>query len=321
MKLAEIYQLAIRLGRQTDPRGEAELKQLLERLHKEYEEMKEDERGDFDTEKLTNPFSDTRILLGDPEQEVKAVLVGIDIEVGEILLADRLRENGQQVDLILAHHPEGKALAALHEVMHLQADVLHQLGVPINVAEGLLASRITEVKRGLMPLNHNKTVDAARLLGFPLMCVHTPADNLVTAYLNKFFTEKSPRTVADVVKALKEIPEYRSAARLEVGPQVILGEGKNRAGKIFVDMTGGTSGAEKAYEKLADAGVGTIVSMHMTDKHRTEAEKHHINVVIAGHMASDSLGMNLFLDHLEAAGLTIVPCAGLVRVKRDLEVR
>lgn len=321
MKLNEIYQLAIKLGTQADPRGAEEIKRILERERQAYDELKADEQAEFDNEQLTNPFSDTRILTGLLDQEVKTVLVGIDIEVGEILLADRLRNSGRAIDLVLAHHPEGKALAALYDVMHLQADVLHQLGVPINVAEGLLAGRINEVKRGLMPLNHNKTVDAARLLGFPMMCVHTPADNLVNAFLVKLFAEQTPRTVGDVVKALKKVPEYREAISQKAGPQIVLGEEKNRAGKIFVDMTGGTSGAEQAYEKMADAGVGTIVSMHMSDKHRTEAEKHHINVVIAGHIASDSLGMNLFLDHLEQAGVCIVTCAGLIRVKRDPEVR
>ena len=38
-------------------------------------------------------------------------------------------------------------MAALHEVMHIQEDELHQLGVPINVAEGLMAGRIAEVER------------------------------------------------------------------------------------------------------------------------------------------------------------------------------
>ncbi|HHY39985.1 MAG TPA: NGG1p interacting factor NIF3, partial [Syntrophaceticus sp.] len=80
--------------------------------------------------------------------------------------------------------------------------------------------------------------------------------------------------------------------------------------------TGGTSGARESYEKLAAAGVGTIVGMHMSEDHRKEAEKHHINVVIAGHMASDSLGLNLFLDELEQRGVEIVPCSGLLRISR-----
>ena len=253
---------------------------------------------------------------GDPGREVSRVLTGIDMETGELLLADRLSARGRQIDLVIAHHPEGRAMSALHLVMRLQEDVLAKFGVPINVAEGIMASRISEVKRGLMPLNHNRAVDAARLLDLPLMCVHTPADNLVTTYLQTMFDEKQPETLDDVVKLLKGIPEYAEAVKYNAGPTIVLGSKEKRAGKIMVDMTGGTGGSEDAYAKLAQAGVGTLLVMHINEKHRKEAEKNHINVIVAGHMASDSLGMNLFLDELEARGVEVVPCAGLLRFSR-----
>jgi hypothetical protein len=84
----------------------------------------------------------------------------------------------------------------------------------------------------------------------------------------------------------------------------------------MVDMTGGTSGSEDAYEKLRIAGVGTLVVMHIGEKHRKEAEKNHINVVNAGHMASDSLGMNMILDEVARKGVEILPSAGLLRFSR-----
>jgi len=313
MLLKEIYQLAVRMGMEHDPRGQEALQALLAENRKKYQEMKEEEKKFFDLEQLENPYSDTRVLAGSPDLEVKRVLAGIDMEVGEVLLADRL----QNIDLILSHHPEGKALAALHEVMHLQEDYLEQFGVPINVAEGIMSSRISEVKRGLSPINHQKAVDAARLLGLAFMSVHTPADNLVNDFLTKLFAEKEPKKVGDILKILKEIPEYAQATQLNAGPQIFVGSEDRRCGKIMVNMTGGTSGSENAYEKLAQAGVGTIVEMHMTEKHRKEAEKHHINVVIAGHIASDSLGMNLYLDALEARGVEILACSGLIRVSRN----
>lgn len=313
MRLKEIYELAIQMGMEHDPRGREAVKALLAENRKNYEEMKEEDKQFYDLEQLENPYSDTRVLHGSMDLEVKRVLAGIDIEVGEVLLADRL----QNIDLILAHHPEGKALAALHEVMHLQEDYLERFGVPINVAEGIMSSRISEVKRGLSPINHQKAVDAARLLGLAFMCVHTPADNLVNDYLTKVLAENEPKKVGDILKILKEIPEYAHATRLNAGPQIFVGSEDRRCGKIMVNMTGGTSGSEKAYEKLAQAGVGTIVEMHMNDKHRKEAEKYHINVVIAGHIASDSLGMNLFLDALEAKGIEILACSGLHRVSRN----
>ncbi|MDD2444456.1 MAG: NGG1p interacting factor NIF3 [Desulfotomaculaceae bacterium] len=317
MKIEEIYRLAIEKGMGKDPRSQEVVLKLLEKEKKLYDEMKEDEKAEFDTERLFNPYGDTRVLYGAPDREVSRVLAGIDMETGEVLLADRVSGQGRKIDLIIAHHPEGKALSALYQVMKLQEDVLNRFGVPINVAEGIMASRINEVKLGLMPLNHNRAVDAARLLDIPLMCVHTPADNLVNDLIQKLMDEKQPETLGDVVKLLKEIPEYAAAVRYNAGPSIVLGKKEKRAGKVMVDMTGGTSGSEEAYDKLATAGVGTLVVMHMGEKHRKEAEKYHINVIIAGHMASDSLGLNLFLDELAGRGIEIIPCAGLLRYKRE----
>ncbi|MTV50413.1 NGG1p interacting factor NIF3 [Heliobacillus mobilis] len=317
MKAREIYELMVSMGIDADPRGRNEVESLLSKKSKDFEEMKVEQKAEFDQEALKNPYSDTRFLAGDLDRDVKRILVGVDIEVGEVLLADRLGQKGQPIDLIIAHHPEGKALSALHDVMHMQEDLLAQLGVPINVAEGLLSSRISEVKRGLAPLNHNRAVDAARLLGLSMMCVHTPADNQVQTFLTKKIEEKKPTKVSEILKLLKEIPEYKAAADMGSGPTLFTGRPEGRCGKVMVDMTGGTSGSEDAYGKLSQAGVGTIVGMHMGEKHRKEAEKNHINVVIAGHMASDSLGMNLLLDALEARGVEIITCAGLIRVSRN----
>lgn len=317
MKLKEIYQLAYEMGMEADPRGKDAVNELLIKAKERFEKLDDDEKKEFDTERLVNPYDDTRILWGDIETEVNSVLAGIDVDSQELLLADRLREKGRRFDLIVGHHPQGRALARLHGVMELQEDVLHGLGIPINVAEGLMEPRIAEVERSLMPVNHNRSVDAARILNIPFICVHTPADNLVTRYLENFFSEKEPKTVGEVIKVLKELPEYAQAVRNNAGPRCVVGGEERRAGKIFVDMTGGTGGSQDAYSKLADAGVGTIVGMHIGEKHRKEAEKNHINVVIAGHMASDSLGLNLFLDMLEGKNIHVDYCSGLIRHSRS----
>lgn len=315
MKLREIYELAVNLGKRYDPRGD-EVNACLTREAEAYEALKSSDKEYYDLEALSNPYSDTRILHGKGDETVEAVMTGIDIETPEILLADQLKRSGRKIDAVIAHHPEGIAQAALHQVMNVQADMLEQAGVPISIAEGIMESRIAEVHRTLMPLNHQRAVDAARLLGIPFMCVHSPADNLVNRYLNQLMASNAYRTVGDVLELLLTVPEYQTARRLKAGPRIIVGDKKRRAGRVFIKMTGGTGGSEKSYEKLAQAGVGTVICMHMTDKHRQAAKDNHINVIISGHMASDSLGMNLFLDELQKRGIEILPCAGLIRVER-----
>jgi putative NIF3 family GTP cyclohydrolase 1 type 2 len=316
VRLDEIYRIAVQAGRDADPRGAERIDKELAAAKKEYDELKEKDRPFFDPERLTNPYADTRILNGDPATDVQAILVGIDMEVGEVLLADRLREK-RRLDLVLSHHPEGRALARLDAVMGMQADILHAVGVPIASAEGILSGRIAEVSRRLLPANHTRAVDAARLLGLPFMCVHTPGDNNVVAHLQGIFDAKKPETVGAVVELLMQIPEYRHFAGLGVPPRVVAGADKNRAGKVLVDMTGGTEGSKEAFEKLSRTEVGTVVCMHLSEEHIKEAEKNHINAVIAGHIASDTIGMNLVLDALERHGaLEILETSGFKRVKR-----
>ena len=317
MKLRELFDAIVAHGVAVDPRGRTRVQKVLDMAKKDYDALSGDKKQRYDTEQLTNPYSDSRVLYGDDDLEIQNVLVGIDMEVGEVVLADRLREKGAPVDLIWAHHPEGSALANLGGVMAMQADILSGFGVPINIAEGLLEPRIKEVERGVMPGNHMRAVDAARLLDVPMICSHTPADNCVAGYLQELFDEKKPETVDDVICVLRDITEYADAEIAGSGLKIVAGSEKRRAGRVFVDMTGGTSGSAKTFERLANTSdIGTMVVMHIPEKHLKEANNHHINVVIAGHMASDTLGMNLLLDAVEKAGqkkLSVIECSGFRR--------
>ncbi len=317
MRLKDLYRMAVETGIESDPRTKEEIAADLKRLEEKFKKMEEKEKKWFDDDSLWNPYADTRILVGDPELEIRSVLWGIDITPAEVLIADRLRERGKEVDLIIGHHPRGKAMANFYDVMHVQEIMLQRLGVPITVAEDILAPRIKEVQRGVHPSNFNQSVDACKLLDLPLMCVHSPTDNLVQRHLQILMDDKKPERVKDVMDLLLEIPEYDFAARHNAGPDLFVGDKSRRAGKIAVKMTGGTSGPKEMYEQLVQAGVGTVICMHIPDPHIEEAKKHHMNIVISGHMASDSLGMNILGDKLEREGISITPFSGYVRVKRS----
>lgn len=317
MTIGQIYKKAIELGIKADLRGEKEVRRQMAKLKERYSRLSGEKKEEFDMEKLENPYSDTRILFGELNQEIKCVLAGIDIDDGELLLGKYLASQGKKIDMAMAHHPSGPALADLSDVMSLQADVLADYGVPINIAEGVLRPRISEVARGMLPINHNKTVDAARLLELPLGCFHTVADNLAANFLDKFLKKEKPETLREIVMALKKIPEYSQAAKDKAGPKIFVGRPESRTGRIALsEITGGTEGAKEIYQSMANAGIGTVIAMHLSEAHRAEAEKAHVNIVIAGHISSDSLGMNLLLDEIEKKGVQIIPCSGLIRVRR-----
>jgi hypothetical protein len=57
--------------------------------------------------------------------------------------------------------------------------------------------------------------------------------------------------------------------------------------------------------------------MHYSEEHRKHAEELKLNLVIAGHVSSDALGMNLILDRIESQGVDVICTSGMYRVRRS----
>ena len=320
MKIYDAYRLAIETGMSKDPRPKEEVDRVLSDAKEAYDKLEDDRRELFDQERLWNPYADSRFSSMAEESkdlEAECFMWGVDIGPAEVLLADRLREKGRNISAVVAHHPIGTARNCFPGVMWMQADMYHDAGVPINVAEGLMRPRMDDVLRGVMGSNYNQGVDAAKLLGFPLFNIHSPADNMVQDYMTRMFEEGQPRTLGDIIDILYGQPEFREAARYNSPPKIMVGSKSGRCGKIVCKMTGGTSGPKEIYEKFADAGVGTVVGMHFPESHFEEAKKNNVNLVISGHMSSDSLGINLICDVWEKAGIDIIPCSGFMRYSRN----
>jgi putative NIF3 family GTP cyclohydrolase 1 type 2 len=313
MKIKDIFDLSTKMGIAADFRGVEGVRKFLDRKKEKYEDLKEKDKDDVDKDAFVNPYLDSGIHNIAEDKEIMRVMAGIDIDTAELLLSKELKD----VDLVICHHPLGKALANLGDVVEYQSDILNHYGVPINIAEALTFPRMSEVTRSVGPGNHQKTIDAARLLKVNLMNAHTSCDNLVAKFLKDLVEKENPERVEDVMDLLKSVPEYKEAIKVGAGPKIFVGNPKNRCGKIVLtEITGGTGGSSKMYEKMAQVGIGTIIGMHMNEEHKKEAEAAHINVVIAGHMSSDSLGMNLFLDELQKKGIEIIPSGGLIRISR-----
>lgn len=289
MKLLDFYNKAVKFGSELDPRKNIQI----------------------------DAYADTAVLYGNSGAQIKKILVGIDIDAAELLLADKIRQV-QGLDLVVAHHPEGKAWAAFYEVMQLQVDLLAKAGISRQVAQEFLDLRKREVERKVLPNNHMRSVDAARLLDIPFMCMHTPADNHAADFIEQLLRKNKPKKLQDIVDILMEIPEYKEAAAQAAGPRIILGNPNRPVGNIFVEMTGGTEGPKEVLDKLYKIGVRTLVSMHLSEEHFKRVKDINLNVVIAGHISSDTLGLNLILDKIEKEEkLSIMECSGFRRFNRN----
>jgi len=320
MKLIDLFHTAVEEGINADPRGRKKIEQELRKFKDKQKKLEKKDQRFFDEERTWNPYSDSRIIVGTGKENVKCLMVGIDIETPEILLAHHLNEKGGKIDALLAHHPEGRALADLEKVMPLQIDLLALVGVPVNASEDTLRPRMEKVWRAIHADNLFRTERAAELMGFPMFNLHTPADNLAYQFVEKTICKKKEYdSLGEIINALHTIPEYEHFAR-HGNPAIIAnGSKEGRPGKLVAtEFTGGTNGPEEFIEEQAKAGVGTILTMHTTEKSLEAAKKNHLNLIQCSHIASDNIGINLMLDILsrKERNLSVVEVSGFVRVKR-----
>ena len=300
MKLKNLYQEIVKKGIESDVRTKKEIELILEKNKQELEKRNENEKKYFDHDLLFNPFADTRILTGSPEANIKSIIVGVDVDGAELLLVDRLREKGKQLDLVAAHHPQGYAYAHFYEVMDLQINIFTKEGVSLSTAENLLQERKGEVARRVGAANHLRSVDIARLLDINFLCMHTHCDNLAYKYLKAMLAKAKPASLGSIIDLLYTIPEYKDAARNNNSPKIIIGAKNSRCSNIHLEFTGGTEGPKDIYDKLASRGIDTIIAMHQSEEHFKKCKESNINVIIASHIASDNLGINIMCDYLES---------------------
>jgi hypothetical protein len=262
----------------------------------------------LDLAQLTEVPSDSGIHVR--SDNVREVFATIDCDVSDLLMARALK-----CDTVLTHHPEGVASLYGWRVMRSQIEQMVECGVPIARAEAALQRRMQQVELNSHARNYARVVQAAQLLQVAFLNVHVPCDiitrRLIQEKLARFNDPKSRATVAQVIEALQEFPEQRAAA---TQPQVRLGAPDRLAGRVAVAIGGYTNGGVDVLRAYFDAGVGTVLMMHFPETDLREAREQKLpgNLIVTGHMASDSIGINFFLDELQRLGLKITRAGGII---------
>ena len=246
-----------------------------------------------------------------PGENIKKVLMGVDMDTAELMLAKQLG-----YDCVVSHHPTNTHPNIL-DVMDNHIIKLEKLGVPRNKSQKALAPRKDELSYGKHVANSRRSESAAQLLNMPYVSLHTPADIIGEAVVQKFLDDKfanKPETkLDDIVKSLEGIGEYKNAARK---PVIRVGNKDSYAGKIYVLMSGYTGPGAAVLKAYFDGGVGTLVMMHIPEKDAKELKDHGVgNVIIAGHMSSDSIGMNKIADKWREHGVEVTMMSGVVSAK------
>lgn len=241
---------------------------------------------------------------------IKRVLAGIDMGAAELLTA---KEMGY--DCVARHHNIVPVSSQMGDwVYHDHFEKLVNCGVPINVAQKVVEERKRTERHALHAMNMDSAASMARLLNMPFIGIHTPADLLAERAIERQIDpllDSNPRaTLQDIIDELKNIREFAESPQ---DPEIWVGKPDSYAGKIVVSMAGVLAMDIEEYKALIQAGYGTFLVMHMKPDVEKELQKDkRCNVIVTGHMASDSLGFNQILDAWEAEGLKIDRVGGLV---------
>ncbi len=233
-----------------------------------------------------------------PGKDVKKALFAVDAAAPELLLA---KQKGY--DLLIAHHPVGPARLTFSEVVKRHTGFMTEKGVPRSVAEEATAELVSRIEVRAHPANYMHDVEFAKLVGMPFMNIHLPIDQITRDFLLDAIRNSRARTVGELVTKLGLIPEFRHAkTRIEVR----MGERKNSLGNWVLVFAAGTNGGYPVGKAYFEHRVDTVIYLHVDNEELARLRKEcKGNLVVLGHMAGDSIGINIFVNALRRTGLKV----------------
>ncbi len=232
---------------------------------------------------------------------IKRILFGIDAVAPELLLA---KQAGYAA--VIAHHPPGGTAAIdFHNVFKRHIQQMIVAGVPAEEAERAIKKKLQDLEVDAHSRNYAHATDVARLLNMAYMNIHTPLDEIGRRIMAEQINRRTQKnsTVEEVVSALNELLEFKNATtRIKIR----VGKPENPAGKVVVSHGAGTNGGYEIAKTYFKHGIGTVVYIHvgLGDLERLKAESAG-NLIVTGHIASDSVGINPFIKELRSKGIDV----------------
>ncbi len=246
-----------------------------------------------------------------PGEGLRRALMGIDLDEAELLVAKQLG-----YDLAIAHHPAGgTAVLHYHRVLERHVYQMMAAGVPEERARAAVEEMIYDSRALNAMRNYDRAPAVARLLGIAYMNVHTPLDEIGRRRLAAAVTEVAPEaTVRELIEHLEErFGEFRNAL---TNIEAMVGRESHRVGQAVVAHGAGTNGGYPVAKAYFDHGVDTVIYIHCRpqDARRLadECKGREVNLVVTGHIASDSVGINPFVDELRGRGMEVTASVGVV---------
>lgn len=314
MTIYDILEKSVDLGVKCDFRGEKAARDFV------WKEIVDSGDG----RSFENVYPDTGIVaLSSPlTKQIRRAVVGIDVGTADILAMLHWSEKtGKEIDLFIGHHPEGRLNSTFPLILHSHIGNIAAFGVDVSPLKDKYTELIEDIMLDTLSTNFTQIHDAIHYLGTNYIGLHTPPDNMGARFVQSYLAEKQPRTLQDTIDTMLEIGEIGHYHGINVvTPVIVSGKPDAELGTYtLTEFTGGEEGPIEVYMELKNQGIDTIICMHLTEKAVDRCRDIGLQVISTGHMPSDSIGLNLLCDILEAGGVEIVPVSGFVRIPRPTQ--
>lgn len=246
-----------------------------------------------------------------PGTGLKSAMFGVDIDSGELALAKQLG-----FDVVIAHHPSGGSTwAGFPAVLERHAKIMVDAGVPPGEAQAAVEALKEEHGPRTHLLNYDRLPSVARMLAMPFMNIHAPADEVGRRLMHETIAKAvGPQArIGDAVGALNALPEFAHSPHPIVAR---MGSFEAPLGRWAFVHGAGTNGGFPVASALFHAGIDTVFYIHIDPAHlkkiKEEFRARSKSLVVTGHMASDSVGINVLIGRLRREGLVVTPMGGVV---------
>jgi len=230
---------------------------------------------------------------------IKKVFVSIDVSPFDIYFAKTLG-----CDCVLTHHPIGKSAVSFHKVFDRHMTYMLEKGVKKKLAISLVKDLKYKAYLKSHSLIYNDVISTAEILKMPLLNIHQPLDEYMRKIILFKLAKSKLKTISDLIEAIEEITEFKKALTRVI---ICNGKASNEIGNWVLVIAAGSNGGYDIARTYYENNVSTVIYLHIdyNELNKVKKDKTCKNLVILGHLAGDSIGMNKICKELEKREIVV----------------
>jgi putative NIF3 family GTP cyclohydrolase 1 type 2 len=232
--------------------------------------------------------------------KIKKILLTIDVTVADLIIAKDIG-----CDAVITHHPIGFTALNFHRVFDRHVEYMVQKGIPRKLALAAVKKLKERSRIKSHGLIYQQLVDEARLLQLSLVNIHQPCDEYMRKTIYRNIILGKTEYVSDIIASVNKIPEFKNAI---TKIKVCQGRPHNKAGRWVLAIAAGTNGGFHIAKEYFRHNIKTVIYLHIDYNDLMKIKEQNLlgNLVILGHLAGDSIGLNALSDKLEEKGIKVV---------------